>query len=218
MGRIFSATQVLKANSVLGYDPCGRTFARKRVTEFAESLTQAKYTPLQRVLHWAIALAVLGVLAGGLLIGFLGFKGVTELLGTEARNLLYKYHKTFGLIILAAMVLRLVVKARRGAPAYNPELTPFQAQASSMVHKALYLALLAMPVLGWLATDALNFPVEFFNWTVPQFIDKNKELGDTLFWLHGIVGWAIVGLLAVHIGAALFHAIVLRDSVLKRML
>lgn len=188
------------------------------MTDLANSGTSPRYSAIQRGLHWAIAIVLLAVLAGGLLIGFLGFKGVTDLLGTDLRNMLYKYHKTFGLVVLAAMVIRLAVKLRRGAPAYDPPLTPFQAMASSLVHKALYLSLLVMPVLGWLATDALDFPVEFFNWTVPQFIDKNKELGDTLFWLHGIVGWIIVGLLTAHIGAALLHAVVLRDSVLKRML
>jgi cytochrome b561 len=31
------------------------------------------------------------------------------------------------------------------------------------------------------------------------------------------VGWAILALLAVHIGAALMHWLILRDTVMKRM-
>lgn len=188
------------------------------MTDLAPTDQSQKYSTVQRVLHWAVAIALFGVLGVGLLMGFLGFKGLTELFGADLRNMLYKYHKTFGLVILAAMLIRLAVKVRRGAPSYDPPLSPFQALASSLVHKALYVCLVAMPILGWLATDALNFPVEFFNWNVPQFIDKNEDLGELLFWLHGIVGWAIVGLIAVHIGAALLHALVLKDGILKRMI
>jgi cytochrome b561 len=188
------------------------------MTELADGTKAPRYSPIQRLLHWGIALAALGVLSGGLLIWFFGFDGVTELLGKEGRDFLYKYHKTFGLIILAAMMVRVAVRVRFGTPSYQPSLPPWQAMTSSLVHKGFYIVLFAMPILGWLATDALDFPVEFFNWTVPQFIDKNKELGDTLFWLHGIVGWMLFGLIVADVGAAMMHAIILRDAVLKRML
>lgn len=178
----------------------------------------SKYTSTQRALHWLIALMVLGVLAGGLTLGFLGFKGVTELLGETGRNILYNLHKTFGLIILAAMVIRLIVKIRSGTPPYDPPLAPWQSLASKIVHKALYICLIAMPILGWLATDAHDYPVEFFTLSVPQFIDKDKALGDLLYELHETVGWIIVALIATHIGAALMHAIVHKDGVIKRMM
>lgn len=188
------------------------------MSEMARPYTGPKYTRLQRALHWTIAIVVLAVLAGGLTLGILGFKGVTELLGEDGRNLLYKYHKTFGLIILAAMLIRLAVKIRQGTPAYEPPLEPWQALASKVVHKALYVALIAMPIFGWLGSDAWNYPVEFFYTEIPQFIDKDKQLGELLYGLHAIFGWIIIGLIAVHFGAAMMHAVVKKDGVLNRML
>ncbi len=180
--------------------------------------TVSKYSPLQRLLHWGIGLIVLAVLAGGLAMGFLGFKGVTEQLGETGRNLLYLLHKSFGLLILAAMVLRIIVRIRKGAPEYDPPLTRMESLASMAVHKGLYLSLFAMPIFGWLATDALDYPVSFFAVSIPQFIDKDPELGGLLYELHEIFGWVLLGLIVVHIGAALMHFFVKRDRVLHRML
>ena len=157
------------------------------------------------------------VLAGGMVLGILGFKGVTETFGAPIRNLIYTYHKTFGLIVLAAMILRLALRLKHGAPPYQPPLEAWQATISGLVHKALYVCLFAMPILGWLATDAANYPVEFFNWSLPQFIDKDKELGALLYEAHEIVGWILAGLIAMHVGAALHHWLIKRDTVMRRM-
>lgn len=177
-----------------------------------------KYALSQRLLHWIIALMVLGTLAIGLLLGFLGFSGVKDTFGIDIANLLYKYHKTFGILILGLMVIRIIVKLAKGAPDYAQPLTKFEHSASKAVHGLLYLCLFAMPVLGWLGTGANGFPVEFFNWKLPAILEKDKELGGLLMELHEIVGWTLAALIALHIGAALKHAIVKKDGILQRML
>ncbi len=177
-----------------------------------------KYALSQRLLHWIIALMVLGALAVGVLLGFLGFSGVKDAFGIDITNLLYKYHKTFGVLILGLMIIRIIVKMANGVPDYAQPLTKFEYLTSNAVHGLLYLCLFAMPVLGWLGTGANGFPVEFFNWKLPPILTKDKELGGLLMDLHGIVGWTLAALIAIHIGAALKHAIVKKDGVLQRML
>ena len=177
-----------------------------------------KYALSQRLLHWVIAAMVIGALAVGFLLGFLGFPGVKDAFGIDVTNLLYKYHKTFGILILGLMVARIVVKLAKGKPAYATPLTRFEHAASNAVHGLLYLCLFAMPVLGWLGTGANGFPVEFFNWKLPPILAKDKELGGLLMQLHEIIGWTLAALIAIHIGAALKHAIVKKDGVLQRML
>ncbi|MGB0505772.1 MAG: cytochrome b [Pikeienuella sp.] len=181
-------------------------------------MSEHKYPAIQRGLHWVIALMVLGTLAVGMLLGWLGYGGVVKSFGQDMTNMLYKYHKTFGVIILFAMIIRIIVKIRMGKPPYANPLTSFEKAASGAVHGLLYVCLLAMPILGWLATSAGGYPVEFFNWTLPNPISKDKELSETLYWLHGAVGWMTAALVAAHIGAALMHGIVKRDGVLQRML
>ena len=176
-----------------------------------------RYTLPQRLIHWIVAVIALCGLALGLVLGFYGFDGLKNGYGIEVTNFVYKYHKTFGVLILGLMTLRLILRLAHGKPDYDMPLTSFEASASRAVHFLLYAALLVQPVLGWLATAAGGFPVEFFNWTLPGLIGKDKELSETLYGLHGSVGWLIVTLLVLHIGGALKHWLVKRDTVMTRM-
>jgi len=182
-----------------------------------EQARPPRYTAQQRILHWLLALLALAVLAGGLTLGILGFEGVTEMLGEEQRNMLYEYHKTGGLIILGLMVIRLVVKMDKGRPVYDPPIAGWQRLLSLMVHSAFYILLIAQPILGWLATDASDFPVEFFHWDLPQFIAKDEAMGEALYHWHGLIGWTLAALIVIHVAAALTHAIFWRDRVINRM-
>lgn len=176
-----------------------------------------RYNYAQRLLHWLIALLVFGLLAVGSLLGTLGFEGLKDLVGLEMTNQLYGYHKTFGILLLTLMVLRLALKRLFRSPPYQPPLTGLERTASVTIHSLLYAALILMPVLGWLGTAAGGYPVQFFNLTLPGLIPEDKELSETLFGLHGVVGWVILGLILIHVGAAIYHWRIKRDGVMRRM-
>ncbi|MEM7496543.1 MAG: cytochrome b/b6 domain-containing protein [Pseudomonadota bacterium] len=180
-------------------------------------VAEPRYHLIQRVLHWTIAALVLCALAGGALLYTYGFSGLEAAFGLGATNLLYKYHKTAGVLILCLMLLRLVVRLTLGAPAQVASIPPGQARIAEAIHLAFYGLLIAMAVLGWLATAAGGFPVEFFDAELPPLIGKDKALSETLYFLHGIVGLAMALLVALHIGAALRHWLVLRDGVMRRI-
>ncbi|MEM7544276.1 MAG: cytochrome b [Pseudomonadota bacterium] len=177
-----------------------------------------RYSLTQRMLHWGIAAIVIGALAVGTLIGQFGFQGLVDTFGQSTTNLIYKYHKTFGVIILFAMVIRLLVRLQKGKPTYDPPISDFEAKASRAAHGLLYVCLFLMPIFGWLGTGAGGFPVEFFNWTLPGILSKDKALSDLLYQAHAITGWVLLGLIVIHIGAALKHTFVNKDTVLRRML
>lgn len=176
-----------------------------------------RYAPVQRWLHWAIAVLVLILLGIGMLFAFLGFDGIRQTFGVQGTNALYAYHKTFGILVLALTIPRLGLRILWGAPPYRPPLAGLELAASRAVHGLFYLALLAMPILGWLATAASGYPVEFFDMRLPGLIGKDKVLGETLFQLHALVGWLLLGLVVVHVGAAMGHWLLKRDGVMTRM-
>jgi cytochrome b561 len=176
-----------------------------------------RYNLAQRLLHWLIAFLVLALLAVGSLLGTLGFDGVNDLVGAEMTNQLYGYHKTFGIVLLLLMIARLVLRRFFRPPAYQPPLNGLERVASLSVHSLFYVALILMPILGWLATAAGGFPVQFFDLTLPGLIAEDKELSKTLFWYHGIVGWVILGMILLHVSAALYHWRIKRDGVMRRM-
>ncbi len=176
-----------------------------------------RYTLLQRLIHWAVAIIAICLLVVGSTLGILGFDGVKNTFGMEVTNALYKYHKTFGVIMLGLMTLRLVLRLTLGRPDYDPPLPRFNKVASRIVHWLLYLALLVQPMLGWAATAAGGFPIEFFNSQLPKLIAKDPALSETLYMVHGGVGALILTLIAIHVSAALMHAFVKRDTVMSRM-
>ncbi len=175
------------------------------------------YTLVQRLLHWLLALLVILALGVGMTLGWLGFDGARDAFGMEVTNALYTGHKTVGVLILALMTLRLVMRLTQGVPLPVPTLTRFEHLASQIVHALMYLVLLAQPIVGWLATAAGGYPVQLFAWTLPGLIAKDEALSEKLFELHELLGWALLALLVLHIGAALMHEYVKRDGVMRRM-
>ncbi|MEX0732618.1 MAG: cytochrome b/b6 domain-containing protein [Aquisalimonadaceae bacterium] len=180
-------------------------------------MTEYRYALGPRLIHWAVVVLVLYSLASGLTLGALGFEGARDAFGANVTNFLYTYHKTSGVLILGLMLLRLAARFAYGKPAYVNPLSPARRIASEAVHGLLYIMLLIQPVLGWLATASGDFPVQFFAATLPGLIGVNEDLSHTLFFWHGIVAWIILGLITVHIAAALYHRLVLRDEVMHRM-
>jgi cytochrome b561 len=183
----------------------------------SDSSRLATYTLAQRSLHWLIAAVVLILLAAGLVIGNLGYDGLVERFGNDTTNLLYKYHKTFGVLVLALMLLRLMLRLALGSPPYARPLPAWQSVASRISHWSFYLLLIAMPVVGWLGTAAGGYPVEFFNWILPGLIGKDTKLSEALFELHGLIGWVLIALVLVHVSAAVAHWLVWRDGVMGRI-
>lgn len=173
-------------------------------------MTAEHYTFVQKALHWIIALAVIGALAGGTALDWLG--------NGALKNQLYALHKATGILILGLMLLRVVVRFAFGAPALPVETPTWQRTAAAASHFLFYALLLIMPVIGWAATSAFPAPLPFFGlFDVPPLIGKDRELSKQLFEIHEIMGKVIIALIVVHIGAALQHGLVKKDGVLRRM-
>ena len=180
-------------------------------------MTKTRYTFLQRLLHWLIALVVFGLLAIGLTFMTLdGYDGVVKAFGNDATNQLYTFHKSFGVLLLLLMVLRVVLRRVSPAPPYNPPISGVERTVGGGVHILLYLLLIGLPIGGWLATAAGGYPVQFFDFELPGFIGKNEQLSETLFEFHGYAALALLALIVLHIGAAVKHWR-LKDGVMRRI-
>lgn len=177
-----------------------------------------RYALIQRLLHWIIAVMVLGALTVGWTLGTLGFQGVLDTFGKEMTDTLYTYHKTFGVMILGLMLLRIALKLALPTPPHDPPLTDVERKASGAVHGILYVALVGMAVTGWLGTGAAGFPVQFFDWTLPPILSRDKATGELLLYtLHGVFGFIITICVFLHIGGALKHWLVNKDGVMRRI-
>jgi len=90
--------------------------------------------------------------------------------------------------------------------------------ASNLLHLALYVLLLAMPLGGWLILSAAGKNIPFWGLSLPPLVSPDKGLAEFIEEIHetaGKVGYFLIGL---HAAAALYHHYVLKDTVLARMM
>ena len=162
-----------------------------------------------RILHWAMALMVIGMLALGLRIADMQ-PGLSNLW-------LYGLHKTVGLTLLGLIVLRLVWHL--ASPTPHPIGPPGPARwAARGGHWLFYLLLIAIPLTGWAGSSATGIDVMFADrWVIPP-IAAPSEAGEA-FWfrLHDILTKLLIGLVLIHILAALKREMA-GDGTLRRML
>jgi cytochrome b561 len=98
-------------------------------------------------------------------------------------------------------------------------MPPAQHAVATTVHALLYVALIAQPILGFLATNAFGFPLQWF-WLVeiPSPVGHDEAIAPYFMGAHVIVGYSIVVLFLLHMAGVLFHHVVKRDETLERML
>jgi cytochrome b561 len=169
------------------------------------------YPATSKLLHWLVAACVLATAPVAL--------AMTRVEKGPAQDALFAFHKSIGVLILILMILRLINRLAVGAPIAEPGIERWQKIASSVVHTSFYVLLIAMPIVGYVATSAYGAPPSFFGlFALPPIVEQNEALATPLFTLHRWVGYLVILLVLTHVGAALYHHFVRGDNVLQRML
>ncbi|MDP1929611.1 MAG: cytochrome b [Thiobacillus sp.] len=169
-----------------------------------------RYTTLAIVLHWLVALLI-----------FVGFPlGVymQDLPLSPTKLQLYSYHKWIGITVLLLAGLRVVWRLTHRPPPLPDSVVRWQRQVSAVVHGLLYVLILAIPLSGWLMSSAKGFPVVWFGVVpLPDLVGKDKALGELLVGVHQVLNFTLLGLVILHVGAALKHHFIERQPFLQRM-
>jgi len=127
-------------------------------------------------------------------------------------------HKSFGLVILLLILLRFIWKLMNKTPVNSEHSSPAQNLLGHMMHWFLYVLMFAQPLSGILMSQAFGYPVKFFGGLAfPTLIDKNKETAEFFLNTHGIIWIILVVFVIAHALAGLYHHLVLKDNILKRM-
>jgi cytochrome b561 len=170
-----------------------------------------KHHPMTIALHWATLLCIVIAVATVLLCEIVGDK--------FWRQLLIESHRQLGLLVLLSVAMRLYVRRRYGMADHMSDLPKPMRLMAGAVQICLYSLLVALPLLGWAATNAHNLPVRLFGLIpLPLLAEADSELADQLSDYHVLAAWALLGLVSMHAAAALFHHFIRRDTVLLAML
>jgi cytochrome b561 len=171
------------------------------------------YNSVSKWFHWI----TVGLIAVALPMGF-----VIKYVKDSDKMPFYAIHESAGLTILLVAVARLAWRLAHPPPPL-PESIPLPMRRAALVnHWLLYAALIAQPILGFVATNAWGFPLQgptaylgFID--LPKIMEKNVPLAEAVQAVHNVLGFTIAALLVLHIGAAVFHQAIRRDGTLLRM-
>ena len=167
------------------------------------------FSPLQRALHWLMAIMVLAML----------FIGVTMVSTLKPRFLtLIAIHKPLGIAIFVLALLRLGLRLWRGAPPLPSDLSSIQVVAAKLSHAVLYALLIAMPLIGWGMLSAGGYPIVLFGSVhLPRILPQDDQVYAVLRTAHTFLAYLFFATILAHIAAALFHALIRRDGVFQAM-
>jgi cytochrome b561 len=172
---------------------------------------QKGYRIPARILHWALAVAIIAMLpVGGIM--------VTEGLDRSTQNFLFIAHKNTGVVILLLMVVRLAYRVIYPPAPLPGTLPTWQRRAAGASHIALYVMVFFMAITGYVRVTMGGFPIEGLGALgLHPLLPRNEAVAEIAKSLHFYGRFVLIAVLAVHIGAALHHVLILRDGVFGRI-
>lgn len=188
--------------------------------------TATSWGAAARGLHWVIA----ALIAVQVPLGFYMNEVYKDLIATGSNDFslllqVSQVHHTNGFMILILATLRLGWRVANPTPGMPPGLAAYQRVLARLTHLFLYALLFAFPLSGWATLSAYEgeFPIYFFGWDevpriVPQSVDGSHEPYEYYAAIHKAcwrIGAVVLGL---HVVGALWHHMVAKDNVLRRML
>ncbi|TAJ26804.1 MAG: cytochrome b [Reyranella sp.] len=161
-------------------------------------------------LHWITALAVLGLLGVGLWMVGLPL-GLLKLK-------VYAWHKWIGLAVLALTVARLLWRWRHPPPSLPGSVRDWERRLAPIAHWTLFALLLAMPLSGWLMNSAAGVGLYWFGYIpIPDLVPRDPDLFAALKTVHKVLSRLLIAVVALHVGAVIYHDVLRHDGVFRRM-
>ncbi len=166
-----------------------------------------RYHPLQVTLHWLVVLLVFALFIVG--------KSMSGLPNDENKLAPLALHMGAGIFTLVVIVTRFITRMKLPKPEHVSAGNAVFDWIGKAVHYALYLLVFLMAASGISLSLQAGLPsIVFFGSGAPlptDFFDFAARM------LHGFIAPALVLLVLLHVGAAFYHQLALKDNLLSRM-
>ncbi|MEO7037592.1 MAG: cytochrome b/b6 domain-containing protein [Polyangiaceae bacterium] len=169
----------------------------------------AQYALRSRVLHWLMATLLLSML----------FIGVSMVSSLRHYHHLVALHRPLGIAILILAVIRLVNRHFSELPPFPATMSAKERLIASASERLLYGLMLALPVVGWAMLSAGGYPIVMWgSFHLPAILPTSIALYTVLRKAHSLLAFLLFAVFLGHLSAVLFHTLVIRDGLLRRML
>ena len=167
-----------------------------------------QFTPLMRFFHWVTAGMVLTMLGVGAAM-------VVSLAGYHA---LLSIHRPLGLLLLLIVVIRFVNRQYSTLPPFPPTMSLEERRVASKSELLLYALLFLQPLVGWGMLSAARYPITLYgSMHLPPILPHSVVLYAFLRGSHRVLAYLLFLTFLAHLGAILFHTLVVRDGMFSRM-
>jgi cytochrome b561 len=162
-----------------------------------------------RVLHWLLAAALIGML----------FIGVSMVGSLDHYGALLAVHRPLGALVFVLAIARLIVRWRSTLPPFPETMSARERTLASASEKLMYALMLSLPLVGWAMLSAGHTPIVLIGALhLPPLLAPNPPLFAVLRTLHTVLAYTLFVAFLAHLGAVLFHTLIVRDGLLSRML
>lgn len=169
------------------------------------------YGKFDKCLHWVMAINIIATLVFA--------RGISSLPDDE-KLMEYGDHGLSVTTIAILLIIRIAWRVKEGFPAFPATMRRIEIQGARLMHYGLYIALVCQIAIGVLlaSTTEQAFVANGYGIDYTSLTLIADHYHAQLLTLHIALYWLIVGLLILHVMAALKHHVVDRDNILRRML
>jgi cytochrome b561 len=169
---------------------------------------RTQFAVQSRILHWLMAVMILAML----------FIGVTMVASLGAYHMLLAIHRPLGILILILAAIRFINRICTKLPPFPPTMSPQERFMASSSEKLLYALMFVQPLVGWSMLSAGNYPIVMFGPVhLPPILPAIPILYSVLRKTHTVLAYLLFLTFLAHLGAVLFHTLIVRDRLLDRM-
>ena len=167
-----------------------------------------QFTVFSRLLHWTMAAMILTMLG----------IGVAMVASLTDYHVLVSIHRPLGIAILLLVVVRFVNRLLSPLPPFPATMSRVERLAATVSEFTMYGLMFVLPLVGWGMLSAARYPIVLYgSLHLPFILPHNAMLYAVLRKAHTILAYCFFLTFLAHFGAILFHTLIVRDGMLKRM-
>jgi len=170
-----------------------------------------RYDTIAVALHRILVVGILCQIALGLYLGEVPRN-------TPGRTVWVNFHKSVGITLGVLILFRLVWRLTHRPPALPATMARWERIAARTSHAPLYLCMVGMPLSGYVATNFSKFGIMYFGLAeLPPWGYEDRQIYALFNGTHKTLAVLFIALIGIHVAAALKHAVIDRDGLLRRM-
>jgi len=160
-----------------------------------------RYPLSLRMLHWTRAVLIIGMIAAGWLMTSLDDATPWKY------GMLYPNHKSFGLLVFGLVMVQIVIRLRATLPPSAPGIDVLEARLSKLVHAAMYMLLVAVPLMGYAMSSSYSHSdgVTFFGFPVAELLPKDDARFAAFQLVHKIMAYTLLAMIVLHVAGVVKH-------------